>query len=428
MKCRYTIATKLKSMKLRQIIRAGAFCLLLASLVPQSMAESNWPHWRGTNRDGHSPDTGLLNSWPESGPEKVWMFKNAGKGYSGPAIVDGKYYTMGTRGNSTILLCLDANTGEEQWAKEIGGILGNGWGDGPRGTPAVDGNRIYALAGEGNLVCASIKDGTIIWETTTSKLGGKTPNWGFSESVLVDGSKVLMTPGGDDGTVAALDKSTGKVIWQSKDISDKAHYSSIVAAEINGSKQYVQRTEKSIFGLNPETGALLWKTDFPGRTAVIPTPIILGNRVYVTAGYGAGCKAIEIQANNEVKELYSNREMKNHHGGVVRVGGQVFGYSDGIGWLCQNLSDGSEVWAERKSLGKGAITYADGKLICLDEGKGHVVMLEASTNGYKELSRFTLDPQSEIRASRGKIWTHPVVVNGKLYLRDQDLIYCYKVK
>ncbi len=415
-------------MKSIQITKAGTCCLLLVSLITQTLAEGSWPHWRGPHRDGHSSDTGLMSQWPESGPEKVWMFKNAGKGYSGPAIVGGMFYTMGTRGNSTILLCLDANTGEEQWATEIGGILGNGWGDGPRGTPAVDGDRVYALAGEGNMVCASTKDGKIIWETSTSKLGGKTPNWGFSESVLIDGDKVLLTPGGDQGTVAALNKLTGKVVWQSKDITDKAHYSSIVAAEINGSKQYVQRTEKSIFGLNPDNGDVLWKTDFPGRTAVIPTPIVLGNRVYVTAGYGSGCKAIEIQPNNEVKELYSNREMKNHHGGVVRVGGQVFGYSDGIGWLCQNLSDGSEVWSERKALGKGAITYADGKLICLDEGKGHVALLEASTEGYKELSRFTLDPQSEIRASRGKIWTHPVIVNGKLYLRDQDLIYCYKIK
>ncbi|MBT5926599.1 MAG: PQQ-like beta-propeller repeat protein [Verrucomicrobia bacterium] len=415
-------------MKSRQIIRASAFCFLMASLITPSKAESNWPQWRGTNRDGHSTDTGLLNSWPETGPEMVWIFKNAGKGYSSPAIADGRYYSMGTRDNNTILLCLDANTGEEQWAKEIGNILGNGWGDGPRGTPAVDGDKVYALTGEGNLVCASTKDGTIVWETTMSKLGGSEPKWGYSESVLLDGSNILVTPGGDKGTVAALDKASGKVIWQSGDITDHAHYSSVVAAEINGSKQYVQRTEKSIFGLNPETGNVLWKTDFPGRTAVIPTPIVLGNRVYVTAGYGAGCKAIEIQPDNTVKELYSNREMKNHHGGVVRVGGQVFGYSDGIGWLCQNLSDGSEVWAERKALGKGAITYVDGKLICLDESKGHVVMLDASTKGYNELSRFTLDPQSEIRASRGKIWTHPVIVNGKLYLRDQDLIYCYKVK
>ena len=415
-------------MKTRHIVPAGAFCLLMAGLMPQSMAENNWPQWRGVNRDGHSSDIGLLDKWPENGPEKIWMFENAGKGYSGPAIVDGKFFTMGTRENRTIMLCLDANTGEEQWTKEIGDVLGNAWGDGPRGTPAVDSDNVYTLTGEGNLLCIAAVDGSILWETKTSELGGKTPNWGYSESVLIDGQKLLFTPGGEKGTVAALDKSTGEVIWQSKQIEDKAHYSSIVAAQINGAKQFVQRTEKSIFGLNPDDGALLWKTDFPGRTAVIPTPIVIGNRVYVTAGYGSGCKTIEIQPDNTVKELYSNREMKNHHGGVIRIGGQVFGYSDGIGWLCQNLSDGSEVWSERKALGKGAITYADGKLICLDEGKGHVVMLEASTDGYRELSRFTLDPQSEIRASRGKIWTHPVVVNGKLYLRDQDLIYCYNIK
>ena len=190
----------------------------------------------------------------------------------------------------------------------------------------------------------------------------------------------------------------------------------------------MQRTEKSIFGIHAENGSVLWKTDFPGRTAVIPTPIVFGNRVYVTAGYGTGCKAVEINEKMEVKELYSNRLMKNHHGGAIQVGGHVFGYSDGVGWLCQDLESGEEVWSEKRALGKGAIGMADGKLICVDEGSGKVMLIDASTEGFKEHGSFTLDPQSEIRASRGKIWTHPVVINGKLYLRDQDLVYCYQVQ
>lgn len=427
---RITAIIGISDMKKHTLTRSGAMILLMAALLSQQAeAESDWPQWRGINRDGHSSEEGLLDTWPESGPENIWIFENAGKGYSSPAIVDGKYYTLGTRGDSSILLCLDANTGEEQWASEIGGILGNGWGDGPRGNPAVDGEFVYGLTGEGIAFAASVTDGSIKWKTSMTDLGGSAPTWGFSESVLVDGDKVLVTPGGDKGTVAALNKSTGTVIWQSKDITEPAHYSSVVAAEINGSKQYIQRNEKSIFGLNPENGALLWHdNDFPGRTAVIPTPVVFGNRIFVTAGYGAGCKAIEIEPGNKVKEIYSNRTMKNHHGGVVRLGGHVFGYSDGVGWLCQNLADGEEVWSERRALGKGAVALADGKLFCVDEAKGTVAMLAASTEGFKQLGSFTLDPQSDIRSSRGKIWTHPVIVNGKLYLRDQNLIYCYKVK
>jgi outer membrane protein assembly factor BamB len=302
-------------MKKTTITRGGTMALLMAGLISQqAVAESDWPQWRGINRDGHSTDQGLLDTWPESGPEKIWMFENAGQGYSSPAIVGGKFFTLGTRGNSSILLCLDADTGEEQWATEIGGILGNGWGDGPRGTPAVDGNMVFGLTGEGIAFAASASDGSIKWKTSMEDLGGSAPKWGFSESVLIDGEKVLVTPGGEKGTVAALDKSNGKVIWQSKDITEPAHYSSVIAADINGAKQYIQRNEKSIFGLNPENGALLWQTDFPGRTAVIPTPVVFGNRIFVTAGYGAGCKAIEIQPGNKVKEVYSNRTMKNHHG------------------------------------------------------------------------------------------------------------------
>ncbi|MDG1892661.1 MAG: PQQ-like beta-propeller repeat protein [Verrucomicrobiota bacterium] len=416
-------------MKKRKIMHAGWLVLLLSHwTMEMACAETSWPQWRGAHRDGISSEVGITETWPEAGPERLWLYKNAGKGYSGPAVVNGQYVTMGTRNNSTTLLCLDAATGEESWSTSLGDILGNSWGDGPRGTPAVEAERVYALTGEGVLVCTSISDGSIRWKVSMSDLGGSQPNWGYTESVLIDGSQIVVTPGGGDGTVAALDKMSGKLLWQSADITDKAHYSSIVPASIHGKMQYIQRTEKSIFGLHPKTGALLWKTDFPGRTAVIPTPVVYGNQVYVTAGYGAGCKAIEILANNEVKELYANRNMKNHHGGVVRMGTHLFGYSDGVGWMCQNLIDGSEVWSERKALGKGAVTMVDGKLICLDENKGSVTLLEASTEGFRQRSQFTPAPQSEIRASRGKVWTHPVVAEGRLYLRDQDLIYCYTLK
>jgi outer membrane protein assembly factor BamB len=258
------------------------------------------------------------------------------------------------------------------------------------------------------------------------QLGGSRPNWGFSESVLIDGPLALCTPGGSGGTVAALDKMTGKVVWRSKGFTDLAHYSSIVPATINGTAQYVQRTEKTVAGIAAKDGRLLWQTDFPGRTAVAPTPIVRGNEVYVTAGYGAGCKMVRIGPDNSVTTVYENKVMKNHHGGVVLVGDYLYGHADPT-WVCQNFKTGEAVWNFR-GFGKGAVGYADGMLYCLDESSGAVALVEASPAGWNEHGRFTLTPQTKIRASRGGIWTHPVISNGKLYLRDQDIIYCYDVK
>lgn len=389
-------------------------------------AGSDWPQWRGADRTDLSTETGLLKSWPEGGPRRVWLYENAGSGYSGPAIVNGKLFTLGTRDGNEILLVVDANTGKELWTAKLGAVLDNDWGNGPRGTPAVDGDRAYALSGTGNLVCVSVADGKVHWQTTMKSLGGSIPKWGYAESVLVDGQVVLCTPGGPKGAVVAFDKVTGKVKWQSKEFTDLAHYSSIVPARINNVAQYVQRTEKSVVGLAAADGKLLWQTDFPGRTAVIPTPIVRGNEIYVTAGYGSGCKMVRIGADNKVEVVYENKVIKNHHGGVVLVGDYLYGHGDPT-WVCQNFKTGEEVWGQR-GFGKGAVGYADGMLYCLDEGTGVVALVEASPKGWKEHSRFKLDPQTKIRSSRGKIWTHPVISHGKLYLRDQDIIYCFDVK
>lgn len=399
----------------------------LALLSPRSVNAGgiDWPHWRGPDRSGVSKETGLLKSWPPDGPRRVWLYENAGNGYSGPAIVQGKFFTLGTRGGSEILLVLDANTGKELWTAKLGPVLDNDWGDGPRATPTVDGDRVYALSGSGTLSSVRVADGTVLWAVTMKKLGGELPKWGYTESVLVDGPRVLCTPGGRKGAVAALDKMTGKLLWQSKEFTDPAHYSSIVPARINHTPQYIQRTEKSVVGIAARDGKLLWQTSFPGRTAVIPTPIVQDNKVYVTAGYGSGCKLVRIGPGNEVTTVYENKVMKNHHGGVILIGDYLYGHGDPT-WVCQNFETGEAVWRHR-GFGKGAIGSADGMLYCLEEGSGAVALVEASPEGWKEHGRFKLDPQTKIRSSRGKIWTHPVISHGKLYLRDQDLIYCFDV-
>lgn len=412
-----------KSLKPSSIL----FALAVLAAASLDVAGADWPHWRGPDRTDVSKETGLLKSWPAEGPKRVWLFENAGSGYSGPAIVGGKYYTLGTRDGSEILITLDANTGKELWTAKMGPVLDNDWGNGPRGTPSIDGDRAYALSGSGVVSCVSVKDGKVLWQVSLKDLGGSMPKWGWAESVVVDGAKVLCTPGGSAGTVAALDKLTGKVIWQSKEITEAAHYSSVVPAVINNTAQYVQRNEKSVFGVAADSGKLLWKTAFPGRVAVIPTPIVRGNDVYVTAGYGSGCMLINVGPGNEVKTVYENKVIKNHHGGVILIGDYLYGHGD-PGWVCQDFATGKELW-NHKGLGKGAIgAAAEGMIYCLDEGSGTVVLAEASPKGWKEQGRFKLDPQTKIRSSRGRIWTHPVISNGKLYLRDQDLIYCFDVK
>src|SRR3989475_319783 len=405
-----------------------AFAFAFGLLGSSWAGSFDWPQWRGLDRTDVSKETGLLKEWPAGGPKRVWLFKNAGNGYSGPAIVNGKLFTMGTRDGAEILIALNADTGEELWTASIGPLVNFDRGGGPRGTPAVDGERIYGLGGQGKLICAAVADGKVLWNVSLADLGGKTPHWGYSESVLVDGDKVICTPGGAKGAIAALDKATGKVIWQSKEFTDPAHYSSAIVGEHNGTRQYIQLTEQHVAGLSANDGKLLWTAPFPGRVAVVPTPILHDGCVYVTAGYGVGCKLVKLGAGNHVSDVYDNKTMKNHHGGVVLVGDHLYGYSDGAGWLCQEFKTGKEVWSERNALGKGALGFADGMLYCLDENSGAVVLAEASPAGWKEHGRFKLDPQSKIRDSQGRFWTHPVISNGKLYLRDQDLILCYDVK
>ncbi len=402
------------------------FTGLLTTLA--SAPALDWPQFRGADRSDVSKETGLLKQWPEGGPKQVWLYKNAGNGYSGFAVVAGKLFTMGTRDGNEILLALDVVTGKELWIANIGKILANGWGDGPRGTPTVDGDRVYALGGQGEILCVSAADGKTIWTASMKDLGGKTPGWGYTESVLIDGAQLLCTPGGANGTIAALDKLTGKPLWQSKEITDGAQYSSIVPATINGEKQYVQLTQQTYFGVSAKDGAVKWRLPFPGKTAVIPTPIVSGNFVFVNAGYGVGCQLAEVKAGNEAAMVYENKTMKNHHGGVLAVGENLYGYSDGFGWLCMDMKTGNQVWAERSKLGKGAVACADGMLYCLDEASGTVVLAEASPKGWAEHGRFKLDPQTTIRNPQGRIWTHPVISGGKLYLRDQDLIFCFDVK
>lgn len=405
----------------------SALVVSLALILPAANA-ADWTQWRGPGREDRSPDKGLLKSWPEGGPKQLWVFNDAGLGYAGYSIVAGKLFTMGLRGDQESVIAVDVATGKEVWSAPAGPRYPNGWGDGPRCTPTVDGDHLYAVGGQGLLVCLNRADGKQVWSKSLVKdLGGKVPDWGYTESLLVVGDHVICTPGGSGGTLAALNKKTGEVVWRTTDVQEGAQYSSPILIQHAGKPQIVQLVMKRFFGVDPASGKVLWNVDFPGRTAVIPTALHHDGIVYVSAGYGVGCKAVRLTASGAEVVYEDNKVMKNHHGGVVRVDDHLYGYSDGPGWVCQNLKTGQEVWAN-KSLGKGSVHFADGMLYCVSEDGGNVALVEATPTGWNEKSRFKLAPQTTQRNPQGRIWTHPVVLDGKLYLRDQELLHCYDVK
>ena len=409
-------------------INLVALCLFALSpcLWGSTATADDWTCFRGADRSGRNTETGLQKSWPKNGPKKVWVSKDAGIGYSGFAVVGDRMYTMGADASTEYVIALDAKTGHKIWQTPIGQRLQNGWGDGPRSTPSVSGDTVVAIGGKGGLICVAAADGQKRWSVELTELGGKIPNWGYSESPLIDGDTVLATPGGKRGTVARFNLADGTKLWQSSDIKEKCHYSSIVPIEHYGQKQYLQLTMSKVFGLDVD-GKLLWQADWAGRTAVIPTPIYKDGQVYVTSGYGTGCMLLNITKDNQVEKIYANKKMKNHHGGVILVDSALYGYSDGVGWACQDWATGDIVWNQKKALGKGAISYADGRFYCLGEKSGTCMLIEATRDSWKKVGEFRLDPQTRQRAVKGKVWTHPVIANGKLYLRDQEVVICYDI-
>lgn len=400
---------------------------LLALSISTCAFASDWPRWRGADFDDVSKETGLLKTWPAEGPAQQWTTDKAGLGYSGFSIAKGTLYTMGLKDDTELLLAFDALTGALKWSTPVGPVLVNKWGDGPRGTPTVDGDNVYALSGQGALVCANAADGKPLWTANMKDFGGKVPGWGYTESVLVDGDKVICTPGGPQGTLLALRKATGEKAWQSAEWTDGAQYSSVVPVTHNGTRQYIALTMQHFGGFDAKDGKKLWLSDWTGRTAVIPTPIFSDGDVYVASGYGVGCKLVHIGPGNSVEDRWTNTNMVNHHGGVILYKGHLYGYSDKSGWTCQDWKSGEVKWTS-KNLGKGAVTCADGMLILLEESSGTVVLIEASAEGWNEHSRFKLAPQTTQRKPDGRIWTHPVVANGRMYLRDQEMLSCFDLR
>jgi outer membrane protein assembly factor BamB len=400
----------------------SAFTLVLA-LAASSLANAtdDWPQWRGPNRDGRSLETGLRTEWPAGGPPLVWKAGGLGSGYSTVAVQGGRIFTLGDSREAEYIIALDARTGKELWRARSGRRYRNNRGDGPRSVPTVDGGRLYALGGNGDLTCLDAATGKIVWHVNLlEKFGASNISWGISESPLVLEDRLLVNAGGSNASIVALDKKDGSTLWASA--SDEAGYSSAVVANILNVRQAVFFTAERALGVRVDDGSVLWSyRRVSNSTANVATPIVRGNFVFVSSDYGTGCALLEIQggpAGMTAREVYFHRDMKNHHASSILVDDTLYGFSSSI-LTAIDFDTGEVLWRDR-SVGKGSLVYAEGNLYLLSEN-GVIALAEATRSGYREKGRF------EIGGSGSHTWAHPVVSNGKLFVRDQDTLYCYNV-
>lgn len=420
---------------------AALAALTLSAPVPAVKTHgTDWTTFRGPNHSGVSAETGLLDSWPSDGPKLLWQKSDAadvGVGYGSPAVVGGKVYMFGSdspkQTGAEMVTCLEAATGKQVWQTKLtttAGKYSDNWGGGPRCTPTVDGGNVYVLGATGDLVCLAADKGEVVWKKNLVKdFGGGIPNWGYSESVTVDGDRVVVTPGGKGGMVA-LNKKTGETVWQCAELTDGAGYASVVVTEVGGVRQYLTQTMSSGIGIQAKDGKLLWKVgEINRRTAVIPTPVVSDDgHVFFTAGYQAGCECYKLSKDGDgtkAEKVYSkNADLDNHHGGVIMIGDYVYGHSDRNGWVCFDYKKGEVVW-KNKGVGKGSCTAAGDSLFCYSEQSGKLARARVSEKGYEELGSFSIPATSTLRPNSGRVWAHPVVSGGRLYLRDYELLYVY---
>jgi outer membrane protein assembly factor BamB len=413
--------------------------LLALPSLQQPAQAADWPTFRGAERTGVAPDTDLLESWPATGPKVVWETAGAGRGYASLAIAGNRIYTLGD-GLSTAddkdeyLSCFDRETGKQLWKTKTG----QPWAEGPeswqssRSTPTVDGDMVYVLTPQGQLVACATTDGKERFRVDLkAQFGGKKGDgWGYSESVLVDDNRLVCTPGGEQATLVALDKKTGKLIWSCPMKGDRgAGHSSIVISQPKGRKVYVQTTAAGAFAVDAQTGKFQWAYPIDQTTAVIPTPIVRGDLVFFSAGYKRGGALLRqvpgADGGVTMEEVYGlKKELANKHGGIVLVGDHLYGDSDDAGIpFCAELMTGNVIWKKRGS-GKGSATVvaADGH-IYVRFADGTLALAKADPADYVELATFKI-PGSDARPS----WSHSVILDGRLYLREQDKILCYDLR
>ncbi len=425
---------------MRSVFRFVVLFCAVSTIGASGAAAADWPGWRGPNRDGASREIGLLREWPQQGPTLIWKTDLLGVGYSGVSVLGDRIFTMGngyTKGppdepwvkgkNREWVMAFDANSGEQVWASATAMMdFAGGGTPGPRSTPFADGDRLYTLGLNGDLVCMSTGNGKVIWQKNLVKdFGGKIPQYGYSESVLVDGSTVLCTPGGKDATMVALQKTDGEVIWKCP-AGDDAAYSSIISYKGSGQAQYVTLTAGGVIGVNAADGKLLWRFKKLAGTSQmvnIPTCLAWGRTIFGANGSAGGaCFWWQPSDGQEAKQIYLTNKMKNFMGGFVLLSfaedAYLFGCSEPGYLVCLDYKKGSTKWHTRET-GKCSTIYADGMLYCRNEN-GTVYLVQATYSGFKLKGKLEQPDRTDKKA-----FTPPVVANGRLYLRDQWNLFCY---
>jgi outer membrane protein assembly factor BamB len=406
-------------------------------------ARPDWPQWRGLHRDGKALDTGLVGAWAEEGPTLLWSASGAGGGFSSVAVAGSRILTMGDHGDEQFVLAFDRDSGEALWRTAIGPAWVDEYG-GPRATPTVVGDVAYAMGTEGDLVAVDVATGAVRWQLNLqTDLGGSTPtasnnwSWKYAESPLVDGDRLIVTPGGDETFIAALDRHTGATIWRTAVPAfgeagvPGAGYSSAVISEGGGIRQYVQLLAYGVAGVEAETGRLLWTYGrMSNDIANIPTPVVDGDYVLSATGYGAGAALLRLVPDGDgirAEEVWFNEAgtMQNHHGGMVLHEGTVYlgqghnrGYPQAVDFMT-----GEVLWGPERNdgTGSGSVLYADGHLYYRYQN-GVMVLAEATREGYIEKGSFTIPNPAAFS------WAHLVIVDGRLYVREQDAIHVYDVR
>lgn len=385
------------------------FCSLILSAIAVLASPPDWPQWRGPNRDGISKET-ILKSWPAEGPNVLWKAPS-GEGYSGIVVANGRMYTIHATRADELAVCLDAATGKEIWKTTIDQSFKNDQGNGPRSTPAVDGDLVYVLSAQGKLAALNAKTGAKVWShDLRSEYGGKIPTWGVSTSPLVDGELLLVDVGGSgDNGVMAFNKKNGSVVW--KTATDLPGYSAPIAVTVNGVKQYLFFTGAALVSVSTD-GKKMWS--HPWRTSYdvnAATPVFIPpDKVFISSGYNVGAAVLKIKG-NQVEQVWRSQVMRNHWASPVLLGDYLYGFDEAT-LKCINVNTQEEKWAIR-GLGKGALIYADGHLIVLSE-RGKLLLVEAKPDQYRE--------KASVQVLRGRCWTVPTLANGKLYVKNQEEI------
>lgn len=429
-----------------------------------------WPQWQGLHRDAISQETGLMKSWPSDGPKLAWRVDGLGGGDSTPSIADGRIFGMSNRGEDEVVWALSEENGKQLWVTKLGPAYKQDMPqskEGPGCTPTIDGKLLFVMGMAGNVACLNVEDGAIVWQRDLKEdFGGNIPRWSYRESPLIDGEKMIVTPGGNKATIVALDKQTGKTLWQTKTQEEEAlaeaapmreeareepprsegrsrgrrgfgrggprpdaAYASAIAIDFEDQRQYVQLTAKALVSVAADDGQLLWKYDRPANAMGIncSTPIYHDGLVFAASAYGNGGGAVKLSKNVdgtiEAEEVYFTSNMQNHHGGMIVVDGCLYGANGGNGGgflACLDYQAGDVLWRER-SAQKGALAMADG-LLYLRTEEGTVLLIEPNKEEYVEKGRFEQPDRTDSPA-----WAHPVIANGKLYIRDHDLLLCYDV-